>query len=326
MSETKTKICVSNTGEYYPAPYSDEKEFEKDVLANAKHIFGEEVWVIEKAKMKTFLDRKAIPDGFLFFLHKKSWAILEIELAHHDLYDHIIKQINKFEDAIKNSQTIEAIREHCYEEIMEKSKFVDVKLDFLGRQDLHKLISDIVKNKPTIIVVIDENTEDIRKTLEERVDVLLEFKKYLNEQKDAIFVFDTIREDVTKGAVKKIEERERGKGGDGKRSKYTPFWEEKMSEILGLIDEAYQKGESHEIDVSELLKFGERQRKDWVGSARFQKGLIGISYRANLKSHLKALVDILIHKVPEQYEGIRWKVSISWRNWKLLLKIEKVRP
>ena len=103
--------------------YESEDEFEKDVVANSKVLFGQETVYLD---IKRRIGEKAsynkgIPDGYLIdfsdIKHPQLYFV-ENELASHDLYGHISNQISRFIASIKTSP--KQIRIKLLEEIKTK--------------------------------------------------------------------------------------------------------------------------------------------------------------------------------------------------------------
>ena len=82
-----------------------ESQFEKIVLEQFKSIFGDNAILFDKQKIRTETGIGTIPDAFVIDPDKQKWYIIEIELAIHNVYEHVIPQITRFKNAIENVQT-----------------------------------------------------------------------------------------------------------------------------------------------------------------------------------------------------------------------------
>ena len=59
----------------------------------------------------------SIPDGYAIFFtspKKARWAIIEVELASHPVYEHVIPQLSKFNRGIEDSSTRKKLVEVLY--------------------------------------------------------------------------------------------------------------------------------------------------------------------------------------------------------------------
>ena len=58
----------------------------------------------------------SIPDGYaILFGPKPRWCIVEVELASHPIYEHVISQLSKFNRGIEDTQTRKNIVDLLYE-------------------------------------------------------------------------------------------------------------------------------------------------------------------------------------------------------------------
>ena len=86
---------VSGNDIYYLKEYQLEKDFEQDVVANYRHIFGNDTIYID-IKKKIGDNIVTIPDGYLLdftFSNTPRLYIIENELSVHDAYKHICTQL-----------------------------------------------------------------------------------------------------------------------------------------------------------------------------------------------------------------------------------------
>ena len=73
-----------------------EASLEKAIQANSKHIFGENSFYFDVKKIiRSKAGVASIPDGYaILFEPKPRWCIVEVELASHPIYDHVISQLS----------------------------------------------------------------------------------------------------------------------------------------------------------------------------------------------------------------------------------------
>ncbi|MCX8174245.1 MAG: hypothetical protein N3F63_06555 [Thermoplasmata archaeon] len=118
--------------------------------------------------------------------------------------------------------------------------------------------------------MIDEITPAVQEVcLKERYD-LCEFKKYCSFTGKTVFLFDAPQSAYPEATHMDRRDEELNERKQTKpRSKYAHFGEEKLLGILELLEDAYKRGVSQEIDVTKLSEIGERTPENWVGSVRF---------------------------------------------------------
>lgn len=163
----------------------NEDDLEKIIEKNYKYIFGEESFYFNfKKKLKSKSGIGSIPDGYLIvFNSTPEWYILEVELASHPLYDHIIPQLTKFNRGIEGVSTKKSLIDMFYDEI-KKNPILEARVkEKIGSGEVYKFISDLISDKPSIIIVINERTSELEEAIRDiRGDVkILEFKIFRRE-------------------------------------------------------------------------------------------------------------------------------------------------
>jgi len=190
-------VLIDGVKYRYLTPES-EAVLEGQIEENHKHIFGEDSIYFSKKKIRSKAGIGTIPDAFIIIPDSKlKWCILEVELATHSVYDHVFPQLTKFRRAIENSSSRKKIRDFFYNTITEDPLLEAQFRKKIGSGEIHKTISDMVEEKPMIVVAIDEKTDELKEALLDfGGDVkVTEFKTYRREgSSDEInaFVFDPI--------------------------------------------------------------------------------------------------------------------------------------
>jgi len=178
---------------------NSEADLEKIIEKNYKYIFGDNSFYFNfKRKVKSKSGIGSIPDGYLIiFNNTPEWYILEVELASHPLYDHIIPQLTKFNRAIEEISTKKSLIDMFYDEIKTNLVLEANIKNKIGSGEIYKFISDLISVKPKIIIVINERTSELNEvTRELRGDIkILEFKIFrrecISEEVDA-YLFNSV--------------------------------------------------------------------------------------------------------------------------------------
>jgi hypothetical protein len=141
---------------------TSEGEFERMVEEHAKDIFGEHSIYLEKHRLRTKSGIGSIPDGYVIvFGDQPQWHIIEVELSTHPLYEHIVPQISKFINGIKNPSTQRDIVDTLYREV-DSDDFLKLRLKkTMGTTETYKFLSDLVSKPPVITIIIEKHTGEL---------------------------------------------------------------------------------------------------------------------------------------------------------------------
>ena len=141
---------------------TSEGEFERMVEEHAKDIFGEQSIYLEKHRLRTKSGIGSIPDGYVIvFGDQPQWHIIEVELSTHPLYEHIVPQISKFINGIKNPSTQRDIVDTLYREI-DSDDFLKLRLKkTMGTTETYKFLSDLLSKSPVVTIIIEKRTEQL---------------------------------------------------------------------------------------------------------------------------------------------------------------------
>ena len=204
-----------------------EAALEEAIKSNFKHIFGTDSFYLNVKKLiKSKAGIASIPDGYVILFEPKArWCILEVELASHSIYDHIVPQLTKFNRGIENSSSRKKIVEMFYS-IINEDEVLKAKLkQQIKTGEIYKFISDLISENPLVVVAIDQRTDELEEAIRDiRGDVrVLEFRTFQREGiRDQInaYVFEPIIK--TKSKIKPAkktdftEELSTRRGGIGK--------------------------------------------------------------------------------------------------------------
>lgn len=163
----------------------NEAALEEAIKSNFQHIFGPDSFYLDVKKLiKSKAGIASIPDGYVILFEPKArWCILEVELASHSIYDHIVPQLTKFNRGIENSSSRKKIVEMFYS-IINEDEVLKAKLkQQIQTGEIYKFISDLISENPLIVVAIDQRTDELEEALRDiRGDVrVLEFQTFQRE-------------------------------------------------------------------------------------------------------------------------------------------------
>ena len=150
-------------------PEKEVEEFQPIVKEHVQDIFGNKSKYIEARRLKSKAGIGSVPDGFvIIFGDSPQWHIVEVELSSHQLYDHIVNQVGRFINGIKNPATQKNIIDTIYQEItVSKISKVGVEEE-IGSGEIHKFLSDLISQPPILTIIIEKKTPE----LEEAINLL----------------------------------------------------------------------------------------------------------------------------------------------------------
>lgn len=180
---------------FYLKNYSLEKDFEQDVVANYRHIFGSETIYID-IKKKIGDSIATIPDGYvldLTFFNNPRLYIIENELGIHDAYKHIGSQLLKF--AVSYKQSGRKIKQYILDYLAnspEDMKLLEAKIPQMGYRNIDALLEALIFEKSVAAIVIIDNSspelENVLSQLTMNTDII-EFKTYESKTGKKIYKF-----------------------------------------------------------------------------------------------------------------------------------------
>jgi predicted transport protein len=218
------KIVIDNITYGLITP-RDEETMEKSIQENSHHIFGENSFYFDVKKViRSKAGIASIPDGYVILLEPNpKWCIIEVELASHPLYEHLIPQLSKFNRGIADTQTRKKLVEILYE-IFNNDEVLKAQLKKQVKTgEIYKFISDLVSEEPLIVVAIDQTTQELHEALSDiRGNVkILEFRTFRREGvSDEInaYVFEPIVDKKIKAGTESLVFRDLEGSGNKKKS------------------------------------------------------------------------------------------------------------
>lgn len=181
--------------------YKLEKDFEDTIYQNSKLFFGKDTILIsDKRKISGMSLGKTIPDGFLFDftdLDDIKFYIIEVELAKHSFYKHILPQITKFFSFLKSeSQNQIKLVEKLYEIINKDSSLKERFESYIGKNELYKSLKDVIEDSQNILLLIDEYIDEFDNIKETYTDTwdkfvkIIKVREYFCKKNGSIFTLE----------------------------------------------------------------------------------------------------------------------------------------
>lgn len=155
-----------------PVEYDDEKTFEKTLERIAQHVFGERTMYFNlKRKIRSRTDIVGIPDGYLLDFsdpESTSFFLVEVELSTHSVFDHIVPQILRFNQAFDDSSK-RKIRDLLVAEIEGTQGLMKDFSKLSAGSNVFRTLDEAVYSDHGLVVVIDKSVpqlEAVRDQLE----------------------------------------------------------------------------------------------------------------------------------------------------------------
>lgn len=162
-----------------------EEELERIVIEHAQEIFSTgSAYFSKKSLIKTSAGIGSIPDGIvLVFGSVPQWHIVEVELSSHDVYQHVVPQVDKFIYAVENASSKNKIVDSLYKEIYENEELrFHIRQRIGQREDIHKFLSDLISTTPFISIIIEKETPSLREALKKyQRKNIVEFQTFIRE-------------------------------------------------------------------------------------------------------------------------------------------------
>ena len=155
-------MLIFQDKKFIKSPFLYETDLEKVVIDNYEFLFGPNSIFLPKAKIKTADGSGTIPDGFAIDIENRKWYIVEAELVHHSVWNHIAPQVTKQLVASRQKSAKMILTElivNLYKiDNTVKEKFED---NNISEINVRKVIDEILEAQPIVGLPIDGVTKDL---------------------------------------------------------------------------------------------------------------------------------------------------------------------
>jgi len=156
-------MLIFGKTKFIKSPFLSEAELENVVIENYEYIFGPSSIYLPKTKIKTADGGGTIPDGFAIDLELRRWYLVEAELMHHSVWNHIAPQVTKQILASNQSSTKRILIDLTVDQYRlnnnTKEKFQELNIDEIN---VRQIVADILESEPIIGIPIDGITNDLK--------------------------------------------------------------------------------------------------------------------------------------------------------------------
>ena len=214
----------NNNKAYSQYEYSNESEFENEVVKNCKQFFGaNSIYIDAKRKIESKNIGASIPDGFLFDFSDKfnpEFYIVEVELESHSFYNHIFPQITKFFGFYRNLKSQNDLVEKIFKIINEDNELKSNFIKYVGEYELYRFLRITIEKSQNILLILNGEKRELPEIMETyfetwgKIVKLVVIKKFVNNT-DVIYTmhpdfenieFPEVEDEITTGATEYTEE------------------------------------------------------------------------------------------------------------------------
>lgn len=196
---------LSNGTKYTLLSFDTEEDFEKTVIENKSHLFGDDTIYIDLKKLqgKDNAHARGIPDGYLIDfvdINHPQLYFVENELSSHDIYSHITEQLARFATATVVSTN--NIRKSLVEYLAKNKELLDVVESKLGSTTFRNV--DDLMNYLTlqsgikIILCIDEATNDLNQALRifQKPPDIVTIQRYTDKDGKLTYIYEPLHDEI----------------------------------------------------------------------------------------------------------------------------------
>lgn len=187
-------MLIFKTTKFIKSPFDSEAELEQVIVDNYEYLFGPTSFYLPKTKIKTADGIGTIPDGFAIDIGQRKWFLVEAELMHHSVWNHIAPQVTKqllaSQQHITKRTLVDLSVNQYKSDSYTKEKFDDLNI---AEINVRQVVGDILETEPIIGIPIDGVTNDLKewaRTLKFKVKLWVVSKFVeLNNPTNIVFEF-----------------------------------------------------------------------------------------------------------------------------------------
>lgn len=142
--------------------FRNEGEIEQVFFEHYQVLMGANVVLLPKSIIQTSDGSGTIPDAYAFDLDNHCWYLIEVELLHHGVWQHIVRQISMQLTAARDARSQEKILDKAVELYERDERFRSIVQEKEIKEiHLRKRLADILKKEPLIGIPIDKSSSDL---------------------------------------------------------------------------------------------------------------------------------------------------------------------
>ena len=178
---------IGNGKRYSQLEFATEKDFEEDIVASSKILFGKNtIYINAKKKVDSKSLGGAVPDGFFFDFGDSTdpqFYVVEVELSSHSFYNHVFPQITKFFAFFKNTKLQKSLVDKIFSIINTDDTLRNEFKKHLGQLEIYKFLSDIIESSQNILLIADGPIVELPEIADTYSDTWGKMARYLETRK-----------------------------------------------------------------------------------------------------------------------------------------------
>ena len=193
-------MLISGNSKFIQSPFTSEDELKKMVIENADYFFGTGSFCLSRELISNKDGFEVFTDGFAVDIANQQWFIVNIALAKHDVWSHIVphavKQLVAADQSTTKQMIIELIIQQLGEDSSIMKKFNDAGY---GKEDegvfldeIRGVLEKIFGKSPIIGMPIDSVSNDLigwTKTLKSKVKLCI-VKQYVESENPENIIYE----------------------------------------------------------------------------------------------------------------------------------------
>ena len=175
---------ISLQGNVFKEVPVKEEKLEEMIQGESKRLFGQDTFYIPLKRSVGDKSGKSIPDGYLIELSDMKdpgFYIVEIETSDHDVFDHIFPQVTRHINYFDKS--IDKIRDEIAGFILQRgdlAKSIEARIEHTEYRNLDNLLDRVVvKGSKSLIIIIDEPSEELKEVVEKNIQKFADYVKVI---------------------------------------------------------------------------------------------------------------------------------------------------
>jgi hypothetical protein len=193
-------MLISGNSKFLNSPFTSEDELKKMVIENADYFFGSSSFCLSRELISNKGGFEVFTDGFAVDIANKQWFIVNVALAKHDVWRHVVPQVVKQLVAADQSTTKQLLIELIIQQLQKDTKIMKKFNDEgYGKEnegvfvdEIRAALGEIFGKPPIIGMPIDSISNDLRdwtETLKSNVKLCI-VKQYVESGNPESIIYE----------------------------------------------------------------------------------------------------------------------------------------
>ncbi len=192
-------MLISGNSKFLNSPFTSEDELKKMVIENADYFFGSSSFCLSRELISNKDGFEVFTDGFAVDIANKQWFIVNVALAKHDVWSHIVPQVVKQLVAADQPTTKQLLIELIIQQLQKDTKIMKKFNDEgYGKEnegvfvdEIRAVLGEILGKSPIVGMPIDSISNDLSdwtETLKSNVKLCM-VKQYIDSENSKNIIY-----------------------------------------------------------------------------------------------------------------------------------------